>query len=136
MLRVERLEIGVGRWRRRNLGQHNFRVEQGGRLIDEHAEHRGIDATAAGKARILQNRKLELDLGDRLVVGVVGEIARRRQLKGGSPQPPVIRLADLVAGRLSLGREPHAGNPHRRIAPLGVKGFERGEVLHISALAQ
>ena len=77
---------------------------------------------------------------------LISAIAWSSALSGRSPaggsskaeavRPPVIRLADLVDGSLRLGREPHAGNPHRRITPLGIKGFERGEVLHIGALAQ
>ena len=59
-----------------------------------------------------------------------------RQLKGRSRQTPVVSLADLVDDCLTLGRQTHRRDPHRRTVPRGVECLERGQVFRVGAFAQ
>ena len=83
MLRMQRLEIGVGVGQNGDLGEHDLRVAYGRLQVEDLAEACRIRAAAAGVARIFQDGELKLDLGDSLLVGAVRQCAGRRKLEGG-----------------------------------------------------
>ena len=125
---VERLEIGPWRRRCRNLGQHDLSVAQGRSLIDDRTEDFRVDASAAGKSRILQNSKLELDLDACLFVNAIGQIARRRQFEGGGRETPMSsRLLISLIASWALAENPmlvvhtaaHCARRKRLRAPQG-----------------
>ncbi len=132
---MERLKVGIGRFRRFDLAQHNFGIAHGRRLIELVAELGRVQPSAAGKARIFQDGEIELDLGEGFRLGIGREHALRRQVEGGGVKTPIVRLADFGDRRLPLGREPHVGDPHRPY-PLAVEGLERGEIVGVGTLAQ
>ena len=133
---MQGLEIGIGRARGGDLRQDGLRIAQGGRLVEQGADLRGVQPTAAGKARIFQDRKIKLDLGDGLRLRARRELPCRRQFEGSGRKAPIVCLPDLEQGRLTLGREAHLRHPQRPARPRPIKGLERGKIIWIGTLAQ
>ena len=130
---MQRPQIGVGRVRGGEIGEHHLRIAQGRRLVDQLRDRHRIDAATARVASVLQDRCGHLDLG------VGGGLGREpacdlRHLEVGGIKAPIAGLGQLLGSGFAFRRKTVGGNPDRRTDQLAIVGGERLDVVGVGAL--
>src|SRR6478735_8559516 len=113
---MQGLQISIRRVSSGDLGKNSSRITHMRRLIEQDTELRRIEPPAARKTRVLQNGEIELDLGNRLVLGLRRQRPYRRQFEGGRIQTPSVCVLDPEQGPPALS--PRSPSPSSTRASL------------------
>ncbi len=134
MLRVQRSQVGIDLSSFRRLLDDLLRLEQRQLAVKVAAERGGLCAPAMGVTHVFQKGEAQSDLGIGTGSARPTRAAsrRRRKLKGGGIETPLVRAAKLgdcqLRGRGKAGRR----RPDRLVLPRCIERQERGALLTIA----
>src|SRR6476660_5783172 len=118
---MQGLQISIRRVSSGDLGKNSSRIAHMRRLIEQDTELRRIEPPAARKTGVLQNGEIELDLGNRLVLGLRRQRPYRRQFEGGRTKTPTVCVFDPEQRRLPFRREAQLRRPQGPPCPARIE---------------
>ena len=121
LLGMDAAQVGVGRIRGRERGEHDLGIEELRLAVELGGQQdRWVDdASAAGKAHIFQDRERDRDLGvsdlgrGQIGHGCIGDVGKS---KVAGIETPVARLHQLGDDGPALRRQAAGADPQRRVA--------------------